>query len=149
MTEFTLDPRLQADTFALAEAPLCRLLLMNDARYPWFILVPRRAGVRELYELSDADQHLLLRESMALSRALAQAFAPDKLNVAALGNVVAQLHVHHVVRRVGDPAWPAPVWGRHPPQPYSDNERRARVGRLAVALAQEAAAGFRFAPDAD
>lgn len=132
---FTLHHQLAADTLVLGDFPLCRLLLMNDAKYPWFILVPRRRGVREIYDLADADQAGLLRESVALSRALMDAFRGDKLNVAALGNLVPQLHVHHVVRFTGDQAWPAPVWGRHPPTPYEDQVRRQRVARLLPLLA--------------
>ena len=132
---FELHARLAADTFALGDFPLCRLLLMNDAHYPWFILVPRRAGAREIYELAEPDQQQLLRESGALSRAVMAAFGGDKLNVAALGNVVPQLHVHHVVRSARDPAWPKPVWGALPPRPYTDAERAARVAALKPALA--------------
>ena len=127
---FALHPRLAGDTVAVADLPLCRLLLMNDAQYPWFILVPRRDGAREIYQLADADQQQLLRESAALSRAAMDAFGGEKLNVAALGNVVPQLHVHHVVRHAGDPAWPRPVWGVHPPRAYADAERAARLAAL-------------------
>jgi diadenosine tetraphosphate (Ap4A) HIT family hydrolase len=127
---FALHPQLAADTAVAGDFPLCRLLLMNDARYPWFILVPRREGVREIYELADADQAQLAAESAQLGRALMEAFEGHKLNVAALGNMVPQLHVHHVVRYTGDDAWPAPVWGRHPPRPYTPGERSARIERL-------------------
>src|SRR5262245_27562488 len=95
---FELHPRLAADTIVLGDFPLCRLLLMNDAQYPWFILVPRRAGAREIYQLDERDQQQLLKESAQLSRAVMDAFRGEKLNVAALGNLVPQLHVHHVVR---------------------------------------------------
>ena len=131
---FVLHPRLAADTFALGDFPLCRLLLMNDAQYPWFILVPRRENAREIYQLADVDQQQLLRESARLSRVVMEEFRGDKLNVAALGNLVPQLHVHHIVRYSGDPAWPAPVWGRHPPRPYTNAERDARIGALRAAL---------------
>lgn len=127
---FTLHERLAADSLVLGDFPLCRLLLMNDAQYPWCILVPRRAGVREIYELGEADQRQLLRESCALSRALMEGFKGEKLNIAALGNVVPQLHLHHVVRYTHDAAWPFPVWGRHPARPYSDAEREARLKPL-------------------
>lgn len=127
---FTLHPRLAADTFVLGDFPLCRLLLMNDAQYPWFILVPRREDAREIYLLDEPDQLQLWRESAQLSRSLMGAFTGYKLNVAALGNVVPQLHLHHIVRFPGDPAWPAPVWGRHPPRPYSDAERAGMAGRV-------------------
>lgn len=133
--EFILHPRLAADCHVLGELPLCRLLLMNDANYPWCILVPRRAGIREIYELGEDDQLALLRESSMLGRALMLAFGGTKLNVAALGNMVPQLHVHHIVRYEGDPAWPGPVWGRHPARPYADAERRTFVERLAPHLA--------------
>lgn len=131
---FTLHPQLAKDCFVLGDWPLCRMLLMNDASYPWLILVPRRNGIREVHELEDADRRLLWDESAALSRALMAAFKGDKLNVAALGNVVPQLHVHHVVRFKTDPAWPAPVWGRLPPQPYLDAERDERRQQIRNAL---------------
>lgn len=131
---FTLHPRLAADTFTLGDFPLCRLLLMNDAQYPWCILVPRCAGAREIYRLDPADQQQLLRESAQLSRALMDACRGHKLNVAALGNVVPQLHLHHIVRFPGDPAWPGPVWGRHPPRPYTAAERAGLVDALRAEL---------------
>lgn len=115
---FSLDPRLQNDTIELGSFPLSLLLLMNDCTYPWLILVPQRAGIREIYQLDPADQCQLLRESSELAAALAAQFQPDKLNIAALGNVVPQLHLHHVVRYRSDPAWPAPVWGKTPPTAY-------------------------------
>lgn len=124
---FELHPRLAADCQVLGDFPLSRLLLMNDAQYPWLILVPRRAGLREIYELAEADQQQLLRESTILGRALMAGFRGEKLNVAALGNLVPQLHLHHVVRHAHDPAWPAPVWGRLPARSYTDAERAARL----------------------
>ena len=127
---FTLHPRLAADTIVLGDFPLCRLLLMNDAQYPWFILVPRRAGAREIYLLEERDQQQLWRESAQLSRAVMEAYRGEKLNVAALGNVVPQLHLHHIVRHAADPAWPGPVFGRHPPQPYAEAARAERVAAL-------------------
>ena len=127
---FALHPRLAADTFALGDFPLCRLLLMNDAQYPWCILVPRREGAREIYLLEERDQQQLLRESAALSRAMMDAFGGHKLNVAALGNVVPQLHVHHIVRYPADASWPGPVWGRHPPRPYGADERASVIAAL-------------------
>ena len=128
--DFELHPQLAADCHAVGDFPLCRLLLMNDAQYPWFILVPRRAAVREIYQLSAADQSALLRESSLLGAALMRAFTGDKLNIAALGNQVPQLHLHHIVRYQGDPAWPAPVWGKLPARPYAEPERQARVAAL-------------------
>ena len=115
---FQLDPRLQADTIVLGDFPLCRLLLMDDSTYPWFILVPRRYAAVEIYQLEESDQQQLWLESTIVSRWMATAFKFDKLNVGALGNVVSQLHLHHVGRRIGDPSWPGPIWGQHPPQPY-------------------------------
>lgn len=140
-TGFVLHPRLAADCFELGDFPLCRLLLMNDAQYPWFILVPRRENAREIYLLAEPDQQMLLRESAQLSGAIMRAFAGEKLNVAALGNLVPQLHVHHVVRFASDPAWPAPVWGRLPAQPCDEALRRARVEALRPLLPREFAWG--------
>lgn len=125
-----LHERLVADCFAVGDLPLCRLLLMNDAQYPWCILVPRRVGARELHRLDDADQLQLLRESTALAVAMEAAFKPHKMNVAALGNLVPQLHLHHIARYRSDAAWPAPVWGRHPPQPYAEATRDERIAQL-------------------
>lgn len=133
---FALHRQLAADCHVLGDAPLCRLLLMNDARYPWCILVPRRDEVREIYQLGAADRLQLLEESTTLGRALMQAFAGHKLNVAALGNVVPQLHLHHVVRFRDDAAWPAPVWGRLPALPYDDAALVACLARLREALPQ-------------
>jgi diadenosine tetraphosphate (Ap4A) HIT family hydrolase len=114
-----LHPELQKDCLLIGRFTLCRLLLMRDANYPWFILVPDRTGIAEIFELSERDQRQLLRESSRLAAILAARFNADKLNIAALGNVVPQLHIHHIVRYRDDPAWPAPVWGRVPPRPYS------------------------------
>ncbi len=110
---------------------------MNDANYPWFILVPEREGLRELHELAETDRHALWEESALLARALTQAFAPDKLNVAALGNVVPQLHVHHIVRYRHDAAWPAPVWGKHPAKPYFGAEAAKLMARVRPLLGAE------------
>ena len=131
---FELHPQLAADTHPVGDLALCRVLLMDDAHWPWAILVPRRAAVREIFELGEADQAQLLRESSLVARRMAELFAADKMNVAALGNVVPQLHVHHIVRHRGDPAWPKPVWGQLPRQPYDAAAARATVARLAAAL---------------
>ncbi|HUR40880.1 MAG TPA: HIT domain-containing protein [Verrucomicrobiae bacterium] len=131
---FELHPRLGADTVELGDFALCRLLLMNDAQYPWFILVPRRAGAREIYQLDERDQQQLLKESAQLSRAIMDAYQGEKLNVAALGNLVPQLHIHHVVRFSHDAAWPRPVWGLHPGRPYGDAERATRLKALRATL---------------
>lgn len=116
---FELHPRLAEDTLVIGDFPLSRLLLMNDASYPWFILVPRRAGIREIFELRDDDQLQLLKESSQLAMVLSRIFEADKLNIAALGNLVPQLHIHHIVRYRSDRAWPQPVWGLYPAKPYS------------------------------
>ena len=115
---FELDGRLAADTFVLGSTPLSRVLLMNDARFPWLILVPERADVSEPFDLSEADQEQLWQESMRLGGAMKAHFAADKINVAALGNQVAQLHVHHIARFHVDAAWPGPVWGVGRAVPY-------------------------------
>jgi diadenosine tetraphosphate (Ap4A) HIT family hydrolase len=120
---FALHPRLEQETLTVGDFPLCRLLLMNDANYPWFILVPRRPGIREIFELTDRDQQQLIRESSQLSRALIGLFHADKLNIAALGNKVPQLHIHHVVRYQTDRAWPNPVWGLFSAKPYAASTR--------------------------
>lgn len=137
---FILDARLATDCHVLGDAPLCRWLLMNDASYPWCILVPRRAGVCEIHELAPADRRQLLDESVMLSEALLAVCGGDKLNVAALGNVVEQLHVHHIVRRRGDPAWPAPVWGHAPAVAYAEAALAPLVTALRAALPDWAAA---------
>lgn len=133
---FVLHPRLSQDCFELGSLTLCRLLLMNDNQYPWFVLVPQHEGVREIYELSESDQFQLMRESSLLSRAMVKLFSPDKLNIAALGNIVPQLHVHHIARFATDPAWPAPVWGKLPSQPYTEPRRRTVTEALRGELAQ-------------
>lgn len=134
---FVLDSRLQQDTLLIGDFPLSRLLLSNDSNYPWFILVPRRADIVEVFELSAEDQLQLWRETTALSQLLKGAFNADKLNVAALGNVVSQLHMHVIVRHRGDIAWPAPVWGKHPAQPYTDSEFSSIKERLRQVLVND------------
>lgn len=131
---FSLDSRLQQDTLVVGDFPLCRLLLMNDANYPWFILVPRREAVSELFQLDAADQQALWQEATRLAEVLKDAFSADKMNVATLGNVVSQLHMHVIVRRREDPAWPAPVWGRHPARVYADAEIAFIRERLRLVL---------------
>ncbi|MDD0975728.1 HIT family protein [Pseudomonas fontis] len=116
---FALDQRLEQDTYPLGDFPLCRLLLSKDANYPWFILVPRRADISEVFQLDDTDQLQLWKETSALAEVLKRSFAADKMNVATLGNVVSQLHMHVIVRRKDDVAWPAPVWGNKPAIEYS------------------------------
>jgi diadenosine tetraphosphate (Ap4A) HIT family hydrolase len=131
---FELHSQLRQDGFSVGDFPLCHLLLINDVQYPWFVLVPRREDVTEVFQLDPADRHQLLEESCELAEAMKDAFAADKLNIAALGNMVSQLHVHHIARYRNDPAWPAPVWGKLPSQPYSDDQRRERLERLVAVL---------------
>ncbi len=119
---FELAPELKRDCIELADWPLCKVLLLNDSQYPWFILVPKKAGLKEIIDLSEDEQVTYLRESAKLSHLLMRVFNPDKLNVAALGNMVPQLHIHHIARFTSDAAWPAPVWGKHPAVPYEDEK---------------------------
>jgi len=134
---FALDPRLQQDTLPIGDFPLCRLLLSNDSNYPWFILVPRREDISELFQLDDADQLQLWRETTTLAETLKDSFDADKLNVATLGNVVSQLHMHVIVRKHDDAAWPAPVWGKHPARPYNEEQVAAIRERLRRVLADD------------
>lgn len=137
---FVLDSLLLQDTRPLGDFPLCRLLLSNDSNYPWFILVPRRADISEVFELSAQDQLQLWQETTTLSKILNDLFSADKLNVAALGNVVSQLHMHVIVRKRDDAAWPAPVWGKHQAVPYTDEAFAAIRERLKPVLTTD----FRF-----
>jgi diadenosine tetraphosphate (Ap4A) HIT family hydrolase len=132
--DFALHKRLAADTITLADWPLCRVLLINDANYPWLILVPRRAGLTEFHEVAADDRSTLFDEISRASLALTSGFKPDKINVGALGNIVAQLHVHVVARRRGDAAWPGPVWGAGTPEPYGDDDRARLLDALNAAL---------------
>ncbi|MGB0155689.1 MAG: HIT domain-containing protein, partial [Luminiphilus sp.] len=131
---FELDGRLAADTFVLGSTSLSRVLLMNDARFPWLILVPERADVSEPFDLSEADQEQLWQESMRLGGAMKAHFAADKINVAALGNQVAQLHVHHIARFHVDAAWPGPVWGVGRAVPYEAAAVQALMHELRSVL---------------
>ena len=140
---FTLDSRLQQDTLLTGDFPLCRLLLMNDVSYPWFILVPRREAVSELFQLDSADQQMLWLETTRLAETLKDSFVADKMNVATLGNVVSQLHMHVIVRRREDAAWPAPVWGKHPAKAYDAGQIAAVRERLRLVLTED----FCFAED--
>jgi len=126
---FTLHERLAADSIRVGELPLCALRLINDANYPWFVLVPKRPGIREIYQLNASDRVRLLEESCVLSEVLSAAFAPSKMNVAALGNKVPQLHLHHIARFSDDVAWPNPVWGVVPAKAY-DNEEQKEIMAL-------------------
>ncbi len=117
-----LHQQLEKDCIVLGEFELCSLLLLNDSNYPWFILVPNREGMTEIHQLSAPDQQQLLKESVTFSRCLEQVFQPDKLNIAALGNIVPQLHIHHIARFKTDACWPAPVWGAATSVPYQKKQ---------------------------
>jgi len=119
---FSLHPQLEKDCIELGNFDLCRLLLMNDSNYPWFILVPEREGKRELFELDDDDLQLYIKESNFLAQILKHYFYADKINIAALGNVVPQLHIHHIARYEDDLCWPAPVWGAQPAVAYTEEQ---------------------------
>ena len=135
--EFRLDGRLEADTHFLLDAPLCRIGLMDDARFPWLILVPRVPNVREWPDLSTEHQLQLQAEINAAARALQAVFPHgQKLNIAALGNVVPQLHIHVILRHDGDAAWPAPVWNSGQRQPYGDAEAADALGRLKAEMSK-------------
>jgi diadenosine tetraphosphate (Ap4A) HIT family hydrolase len=125
---FLLHPRLEADTVFIADWPLCRVLLMNDARYPWLILVPRRDAVTEWMDLAVSDQALLAEEIAKAGRAVRGLPGVAKINVGALGNLVPQFHIHVLGRHGGDPAWPGPVWGHGPAVPYETAARDALIG---------------------
>jgi diadenosine tetraphosphate (Ap4A) HIT family hydrolase len=131
---FRLDARLAAECTDLADLPLCRVLLMEDARFPWLVLAPRRAGITEIHQLSSADQAQLMAEIVRASAALQRQTGCDKLNVAALGNMVPQLHVHVIARRHGDPAWPRPVWGVGDAVRYAASARASLMEAMRAAL---------------
>jgi diadenosine tetraphosphate (Ap4A) HIT family hydrolase len=134
---FQTHERLAAETLDVARWPLCRVLLMNDRTYPWLILVPERPGLKDLHDLAPADRGAIMTEIVKASRALQRLHKPDKINVAALGNVVPQLHVHVVARFATDPAWPRPVWGVRPPEPYDGPGARETIARLVRAFAED------------
>jgi diadenosine tetraphosphate (Ap4A) HIT family hydrolase len=138
---FALDQRLQQDTLVIGNFPLCRLLLSNDSNYPWFILVPRINGISEVFHLDVADQQKLWEETTGLAQLLNDGLGADKMNIGALGNVVSQLHVHVIVRKRDDVAWPSPVWGKHPARPYTQEQVAALRARLRELLP----ADFNFA----
>ena len=119
---WTLHPQLERDTASIGDLPLSRVLIINDANYPWLLLVPRRPNIIELIDLDDVEQAQLMTEVTRVARALRTVTNCDKLNIAALGNVVPQLHVHVIARFRSDAAWPKPVWGAAAPRPYDREE---------------------------
>lgn len=130
-----LDERLAADTLFVARMDLCQVRLMNDSAYPWCLLVPEIAGARELHELSADQYDSVFASSRLLANLMMRQFSGFKMNVAALGNAVPQLHIHHIVRQKTDQAWPGPVWGRFPAQPYGESEKLELMSMLAESLA--------------
>ncbi len=132
---FTLHPQLEQDTSLLGEFPLCTVLLNKDNSVPWIILVPMVDGIRELHQLSMEKQQQFLVESQIVSKALEKLFLPDKLNLGALGNMVPQLHFHHVVRFISDVAWPGPIWGNTAGQHRSEAEQADLADKIKNELA--------------
>ena len=137
---FELHTRLQADTQLLGDLPLCRVLLAKDSQYPWLILVPRVDNLREIHHLAPAQQQQLMQESCAVATLMEQALSPDKINIGALGNLVPQLHLHHVARFTTDKAWPGPIWGAHSALPYDPQALRTQADSWRARLAH--LAGF-------
>ncbi|UTW55560.1 HIT domain-containing protein [Kordiimonas sp. SCSIO 12610] len=135
MSDFTLHPQLVSDCDIVGELPLSLVLLMNDANYPWVILVPKRHNIREMYQLSEGDRAQLMKEISTASEVIQKLFKADKMNVGALGNMVPQLHVHIIARHENDAAWPNPVWGAVPRIEYVDEERLDLIGKIKEALA--------------
>lgn len=134
---FELHPQLAKDSVVIGEFDLCLLLLSKDANYPWCILVPKREDVFEIHHLDEQDQMQFVRESSRLSEVMTSVFDAHKMNVAALGNMVRQLHIHHIARFQDDPAWPAPIWGKVSSKVYESVEWDERVSRLVNALVGE------------
>ena len=127
---FSLHPQLEKDCFTIAESELSLLLLMNDRNYPWCILVPKRGGIKEIFQLAINEQHQLMDESSLLSETLMDSCQAHKINVAALGNMVPQLHIHHIARFENDPSWPKPIWGQLSPLAYEETEKLALISKL-------------------
>lgn len=131
---FQLHPRLKQDSIKIGHLGLSQLLLINDSHYPWFVLVPERSDITEIYQLSTSDQQQLQHDSSLLSETLAHIFKADKMNIAAIGNLVPQLHIHHIVRYKNDIAWPAPVWGKYDAEPYTEKQVKAILIQIQNAL---------------
>ena len=132
-----IHPQLQNDCLVIGKFPLSYLLLMKDSNYPWFILVPGREDITEIHQLNETDQQQLISESSTLSRIIDKQFNADKINIAALGNLVPQLHIHHIVRYKNDAAWPAPVWGKLPAKAYTEEETKQVITRLKSSLSKD------------
>lgn len=131
---FHLDEQLANDTVVVGDLPLSMVLLMKDSRYPWAILVPRREGLAEFHDMTQADRRELMEEAAAVSAALQKLSGATKMNIATLGNVVRQLHLHVIARREDDDAWPRPIWAIGTPVPYAEDEAEACAAALKTAL---------------
>lgn len=129
-SDWSLDPQLERDTVQVGDLPLCRVLVIRDANYPWLLLVPRRPDTRDLTDLDEVEQAQLMTEINRVAGVLKALTQPDKLNIAALGNVVPQLHIHIIARRTTDAAWPRPVWGVVPPLDHDPQELDAFIAAL-------------------
>ncbi len=132
---FRLHPNLQNDCIELGQLTLCRVLLMNDSQFPWLILVPERENITEIHQLSVAEQQQLIYESSYIAEQLSQSYQADKMNIAALGNLVPQLHIHHVVRYQSDKAWPAPIWGKFDALPYTTTALKETIKNMTLIMA--------------
>lgn len=130
---FELASELKRDCIEIADWSLCKVLLMNDSQYPWFILVPKVDGARDIIDLTEQQQNQLQLESRQLQQLIREVFSPYKLNVAALGNIVEQLHIHHIARFKNDVAWPNPVWGAFSAKPYTNAQLRTLIEQLNIA----------------
>lgn len=137
---FTLHSQLSKDCIIVGSFQFNIVLLVNDKHYPWFILVPQKSNIKEIYQLSQQEQQRLLAESSRFSKAIQSIFNADKLNIAALGNMVPQLHIHHIVRYQSDKAWPGPIWGVEPAQEYTQTE----IAQVIAQLKTASIAGLQF-----
>lgn len=136
MSEFELDGRIARDSDLIATLDLCQLRIQNDSRWPWLVMVPQRADMSEIFELSEADQALLSAEVNQVAAALKEITCATKINVGALGNIVRQLHVHVIARFEGDANWPGPIWGYGSAEPYDSEKRQALVNTLMEKLSR-------------
>lgn len=134
MSKFVLDPQLERDSSLLMKLGLCQLRLMQDSRWPWVLLVPQRAGISEIFEMTPLDQTMLTFETAITAKAVKQASKCLKINIGALGNQVRQFHLHIIGRHENDPAWPGPVWGHGEARPWSRDARADFTERLLEAL---------------
>ncbi|MEN3150266.1 HIT family protein [Neorhizobium sp. IRAMC:178] len=134
MSEFELDGRIARDSDLVTELTLCQLRIQNDRRWPWLVMVPQRAGMTEIFELSPEEQALLSAEVNKVATALKTVTGATKINVGALGNIVRQLHVHVIARFEGDPNWPGPIWGFGQAEPYGESQKQDFLNKLVEAL---------------